>query len=85
MSRKYRILNGNEACTLGALAAGMNFYAGYPITPATEIMENYGAVNAANMDGGSSSALVINNKIINTPVAGGKDGLRDIPTFWIVK
>ena len=40
MSRKYRILNGNEACTLGALAAGMNFYAGYPITPATEIMEN---------------------------------------------
>ena len=51
----------------------------------TEIMENYGAYNAANLDGGSSSELVINNKIINTPVAGGKDGLRDMPTFWIVK
>lgn len=36
---EYRILTGNEACTLGALAAGMNFFAGYPITPATEIAE----------------------------------------------
>lgn len=51
----------------------------------TEIMENYGAYNAANLDGGSSSELVINNKIINTPVAGGKDGLRDMSTFWVVK
>lgn len=51
----------------------------------TEIMEKYGAYNAANLDGGSSSELVINNKIINTPVAGGKDGLRDMSTFWIVK
>ena len=51
----------------------------------TEIMENYGAVNAANLDGGSSSELVIQNKIINTPVAGGENGLRDMSTFWIVK
>lgn len=51
----------------------------------TEIMENYGAYNAANLDGGSSSELVINHQIINTPVAGGKDGLRDMSTFWIVK
>ena len=48
-------------------------------------MENYGAYNAANLDGGSSSELVINNEIINTPVAGGKNGLRDMSTFWIVK
>lgn len=34
-----RILTGNEACTLGALEAGMDFFAGYPITPATEISE----------------------------------------------
>lgn len=36
---EYRIMTGNEACTRGALAAGMNFFAGYPITPATEIAE----------------------------------------------
>ena len=50
-----------------------------------DVMENYGAYNAANLDGGSSSELVINNSIINTPVAGGSDGLRDMSTFWIVK
>lgn len=50
-----------------------------------DIMERYGAYNAANLDGGSSSELVINGKIINTPVAGGEKGLRDMATFWIVK
>lgn len=58
---------------------------GASMSDLTEIMENYGAYNAANLDGGSSTELVINNKIINTPVAGGDYGLRDMPTFWIVR
>jgi 2-oxoglutarate ferredoxin oxidoreductase subunit alpha len=33
------ILTGNEALSLGALAAGCQYYAGYPITPASDIME----------------------------------------------
>jgi len=32
-------MQGNEACTIGALVAGLEFYAGYPITPSTEIAE----------------------------------------------
>jgi len=32
-------LSGDEACAEGALAAGCRFFAGYPITPATEIAE----------------------------------------------
>jgi len=32
-------MNGDEACSEGALAAGCRFFAGYPITPATEIAE----------------------------------------------
>jgi len=32
-------LNGDEACAEGAIAAGCRFFAGYPITPATEIAE----------------------------------------------
>ncbi len=51
----------------------------------TKIMQRYGAYNAANLDGGSSTSLVINNKIINHPVASGKNGLRKLPTFWMVK
>ncbi|PCJ44404.1 MAG: 2-oxoglutarate synthase subunit alpha [Alphaproteobacteria bacterium] len=32
-------LQGNHACALGAVAAGCRFYAGYPITPSSEIAE----------------------------------------------
>jgi len=32
-------LSGNEAAAEGALAAGCRFYAGYPITPSSELME----------------------------------------------
>jgi TPP-dependent indolepyruvate ferredoxin oxidoreductase alpha subunit len=34
-----RLMQGDEACAEGALAAGCTFFAGYPITPATEIAE----------------------------------------------
>ncbi len=34
-----KLMQGNEACVAGALKAGMRFYAGYPITPSTEIAE----------------------------------------------
>lgn len=37
--REFQYLQGNEACAFGALAAGVRFFAGYPITPATEITE----------------------------------------------
>ncbi len=33
------LLSGNEAVALGALVGGIRFYAGYPITPASEVME----------------------------------------------
>jgi len=38
-----RILMGNQAAAEGALAAGCTFYAGYPITPSSEIMEELAA------------------------------------------
>lgn len=39
MSKQKKLLQGNGACVEGALYAGMRFYAGYPITPSTEIAE----------------------------------------------
>jgi len=33
------LLQGDEACAEGAIAAGCNLFAGYPITPATEVSE----------------------------------------------
>ena len=35
----YVLLNGDEAIGMGAIAAGCKFYSGYPITPATDVME----------------------------------------------
>lgn len=39
MENKIKFVQGNEACVEGALYAGVDFYAGYPITPSTEIAE----------------------------------------------
>lgn len=36
---KARLMQGNEACADGAIAAGVRFFAGYPITPSTEVAE----------------------------------------------
>lgn len=47
------VINGRIPSSIGA-----------DLVDLTEIMENYGAYNAANLDGGSSSELVINQKIV---------------------
>lgn len=38
-AQKMLVMQGNEACAEGAILAGCRFFAGYPITPATEIAE----------------------------------------------
>ena len=67
------VINGRLASSIGA-----------DMIDLCDIMERYGAYNAANLDGGSSSELVINNEIANIPVAGTDNGLRDMSTFWVV-
>jgi 2-oxoglutarate ferredoxin oxidoreductase subunit alpha len=39
MSRTVKFVQGNEACVEGALYAQLDFFAGYPITPSTEVAE----------------------------------------------
>ena len=73
---------------------GRNYKAGIPgidLVDLTELLLNYGAVNAANLDGGTSSALVEKNKdgeyeLINNPISstGNQKVLRRIPTAWVV-
>ena len=38
------VLSGNEAISMGAIAAGCRYFAGYPITPASEILEYLASV-----------------------------------------
>jgi len=49
------------------------------------ILERYGAYNAVNMDGGSSTTLVIDGKLINSPCEPQKDGQDFIKSAWILK
>lgn len=46
------------------------------------ILEEYGAVNAANLDGGSSTVMYYNGEIIN--VCASVYGPRDLPTSFVV-
>lgn len=50
-----------------------------------EIMQNYGAYNAANLDGGTSSAMVVNGELHNDPVdSSGAHRTRYISTGFIL-
>lgn len=47
-----------------------------------DIMLEYGAYNAANLDGGSSTTMVYENRIVNSP--SSKYGPRDLPSAFII-
>ena len=70
----FLVVNGRIPSSIGA-----------GIKDLISVMKKNGAYNAVNMDGGSSSLLVIDQKIVNKPVGGGKNGLRKLPAFWCVK
>ena len=68
------VVDSNEFRTKGA-----------SIRDLAEIMQKYGAINAANLDGGTSSAMVVNNKIINDPINSALEHkTRGIPTIFKV-
>ena len=47
-----------------------------------DLMIAYGAVNAANLDGGSSSSMILDGEILNVPSSGS--GERGVPNGWLV-
>ena len=59
--------------------------AGVDMNELSRIMVRYGAINAANMDGGTSTAMELNGQIISNPRNGnGVKKTRPVPTAWIV-
>lgn len=55
---------------------------GATLKDAQDILLQYGAVNAANLDGGSSSTMYFNGGVINKP--SDKLGERTVPTAFVV-
>ncbi len=66
------VIDGRQVNSLGASLADL-----------VDVMMRYGAVNAANLDGGSSSKMYYQGEFVNDGVA--LTGSRRIPTAFIVK
>ena len=68
------VVSGNQATALGAIAAGCSFFAGYPITPASDIMEFLAAV----LPGVGGAVIQAEDEIsaINMIIGAGYAGKR---------
>ncbi len=64
------LITGNEAIALGALKAGLGFFAGYPITPASEIMQFLAKQNIVFMHAEDEIASI--NMCIGASLGGKK-------------
>lgn len=58
---------------------------GVDMVELTNIMLKYGAYNASNLDGGGSSSMAVEGKIINVAGGSGYSGDRYLPNAWVVK
>ena len=67
------VIDGLQSHSKGASYADM-----------AHIMELYGAVNAANLDGGTSTSMTVNHEYINSPWNGYVPTYRWLPNAWIV-
>lgn len=75
-TKKVKLMQGNEACVEGALYAGMRFYAGYPITPSTEVAE----VSAQRLPYFGGKFIQMEDEIagIATAIGGSIAGLKSM-------
>ncbi len=70
----FLVIDGRQVSSVGADMGDM-----------VRVLLKYGAVNAANLDGGTSSALSVNGKIVTNPRNGSfKAKTRKVPDAWIV-
>jgi 2-oxoglutarate ferredoxin oxidoreductase subunit alpha len=70
-----KLINGNEATFLGAVKAGATFFAGYPITPSTEILIQAAERNSKDPKFKfiqSEDELAAANAVIGASLAGAK-------------
>ena len=61
---------------------GENYINGASLGDVIETLERYGAYNAANLDGGTSSTLIINNRLINNPPKAKATNGRYVVDGW---
>ena len=67
VANKCAIAQRKDGVIMFLVTEGETYIDGASLKDVVKILERYGAYNAANLDGGQSTSLVINNKLINSP------------------
>lgn len=77
------IAQRKDGVMLFLVVDGENYINGASLQDMVDVLLRYGAYNAANLDGGQSSSLVINGSLYNNPPAAAKrQGGRYVVTGW---
>lgn len=83
VANKCVIAQRKDGLMMFLITEGETYIDGASLKDVVETLEKYGAYNAANLDGGQSTSLVIGNKLINTPnYLAKKQGGRYVVTGW---
>ena len=67
VANKCVIAQRKDGVIMFLVTEGESYIDGASLKDVVETLEKYGAYNAANLDGGQSTSLVINNKLVNSP------------------
>ena len=83
VANKCVIAQRKDGVMMFLVTEGESYIDGASLKDVVEVLEKYGAYNAANLDGGQSTSLVINDKLVNTPNhLAKKQGGRYVVTGW---
>lgn len=83
VANKCVIAQRKDGVMMFLVTEGESYIDGASLKDVLKILERYGAYNAANLDGGQSTTLIVNNKMINTPnYLAKKQGGRYVVTGW---
>lgn len=77
------IAQRKDGVVLFLVVDGENYLFGASLKDMIETLQKYGAYNAANLDGGTSATLIVNNELTNNPAGGAKSTSgRYVITGW---
>ena len=83
VANKCVIAQTKDGITLFLVTEGETYIDGASLKDVVDLLEKYGAYNAANLDGGQSTSLVIENTLINSPnYLAKRQGGRYVVTGW---
>ena len=87
VANKCAIAQRQDGVIMFLVTEGESYIDGASLKDVVETLEKYGAYNAANLDGGQSTSLVINDKLINSPnyLAKRQGGRYVVTGFGLLK